>query len=454
MKLLHFDGEQEEAAEAWLINMNKYFQLYEYDHNLKAMLAIFELQGKVTLWWEEFKMVKGVSGHTITWEKLHKYFKERYLTKHFYDEKARELHDLRLGQQTMDEFIICFTSLLHHVPYIQEEKAKVQRFVSSLPLIMRERIDFDNPRTMDDAIRNVRISYHQRKQKGEILGKRWVDKKSNKLAGATKGNRGSGNKGFTKGQNNRSIQKNSLQLKPPSESKTDEQPRKMDNEGTARPPMQCWGYGPSLLKINAALEDRQVVYQSTMVEFEGQSVTANLNVLPLGSYDVLIGIDWLEKHWSIINCKTKTISYKVELGIKQEMQGIKQPVQIQPITASQLTKCIRKRCQIYAVQVGYANSKDKTAAVENIPVIHKFADVFPEEIRGLLLKGDIGFTIELVPGVAPISQAPYKMIILELTELKMQLQELLDKNYIRPSVSPWGAPCCSLRRKTGPFTCI
>ena len=89
--------------------MNKYFQLYEYYHNLKARLAIFQLQGKSTLWWEEVKIVRGVSEQTITWEKFQRYFKERYLTKHFYDEKAREFHDLRLGQQTMDEFITRFT---------------------------------------------------------------------------------------------------------------------------------------------------------------------------------------------------------------------------------------------------------------------------------------------------------------------------------------------------------
>ena len=55
---------------------------------------------------------------------------------------------------------------------------------------------------------------------------------------------------------------------------------------------------------------------------------ADLNVLPLGLYDVLIGMDLLEKHWSIVNYKTKTIYYKDELGARQEMQGIKRPVQI------------------------------------------------------------------------------------------------------------------------------
>jgi len=99
--------------------------------------------------------------------------------------------------------------------------------------------------------------------------------------------------------------------------------------------------------------------------------------------------------------------------------------------------------------VGYADSKNKTAMLDNIPVIQEFADVFPEEIPGLPPKRDIDFTIELIPGVAPVSHAPYQMSVPELTELKMQLQELLDKNYIFPSVSLWGAPLLFVKKKDG-----
>ena len=63
----------------------------------------------------------------------------------------------------MDEFINRFTSLLRYVPYLKEEKAKVWRFVSSLPMYMRERIEFDNPKSMDEAIRKARICYQQNK---------------------------------------------------------------------------------------------------------------------------------------------------------------------------------------------------------------------------------------------------------------------------------------------------
>eukprot|EP00253_Pinus_taeda_P026205 PITA_26205 len=104
---------------------------------------------------------------------------------------------------------------------------------------------------------------------------------------------------------------------------------------------------------------------------------------------------------------------------------------------------------MYAIQVGYANSKDKTTTLENILVIQEFADVFLEEIPRLPPKRDIVFTIELVPRAAPVSRSPCRMSVPKLTELKMQLQELLEKRYIHPSVSPWGAPVLFVKKKYG-----
>ena len=140
IKLLTFDGVEEEVAEAWLINMNKYFQVYDDNNNLKARLAIYQLREKATLWWEELKNVWSIEDQDVTWDVFQQYFKDKYLTEHFYDEKSREFHDLKLGKLTMDEFITKFTSLLHYMPYLRDEKAKVQRFLSSLPTHMKERI--------------------------------------------------------------------------------------------------------------------------------------------------------------------------------------------------------------------------------------------------------------------------------------------------------------------------
>ena len=97
-------------------------------------------------------------------------------------------------------------------------------------------------------------------------------------------------------------------------------------------------------------------------------------------------------------------------------------------------------------KVYYKTDKIK---LEDIPVLREYVDVFPKEILGLPLKRELDFTVELVPSVVPSSKAPYQMNILKLNELKSQLKELIDKKYIRPSVSPWGEPIIFVKKKDG-----
>ena len=79
----------------------------------------------------------------------------------------------------------------------------------------------------------------------------------------------------------------------------------------------------------------------------------------------------------------------------------------------------------------------KDIRLEDIPVVREYADVFPDDLPGMPPDRDIEFVIELQPNTAPISKRPYRMPPKELAELKIQLQELLDKGFIRPSASPW-----------------
>jgi hypothetical protein len=76
-----------------------------------------------------------------------------------------------------------------------------------------------------------------------------------------------------------------------------------------------------------------------------------------------------------------------------------------------------------------------------------FADVFSDDLPGMPLDRDIEFIIKLQPGTAPISKRPYRMPPKELAELKLQLRELLDKGFIRPSASPWGFPTLFVKKK-------
>jgi hypothetical protein len=89
------------------------------------------------------------------------------------------------------------------------------------------------------------------------------------------------------------------------------------------------------------------------------------------------------------------------------------------------------------------------ASTMDIRIVYEFPDVFPEELLGMPPNHEIEFVIELVPGTAPIFKRPYRMVANQLPELKEQLQELLDKGYIRPSASPWEAPVIFVPKKDG-----
>jgi hypothetical protein len=91
-------------------------------------------------------------------------------------------------------------------------------------------------------------------------------------------------------------------------------------------------------------------------------------------------------------------------------------------------------------------SKDKMPIIEDHPILKYFEDVFGE-IPGLPPKRDIDFSIDLVSGATPMSNTPYRMSTLELKELQMHIEELLNKGYIHPSVSPWGAPVLFVKKK-------
>ena len=104
------------------------------------------------------------------------------------------------------------------------------------------------------------------------------------------------------------------------------------------------------------------------------------------------------------------------------------------ISAAVARKMVRKRCEAYLAYV--IDMVKARLGVSDIPTVSDFPDVFPEELPGLPPQREIEFAIDVVPRATPASITPYRMALLELKELKLQLQELLEKGFIRPSVSP------------------
>ena len=147
-------------------------------------------------------------------------------------------------------------------------------------------------------------------------------------------------------------------------------------------------------------------------------------------------MDWLEKKKALMNCWDKTLHCVDEEGKPFILKGKQKPISVRQISALQLKRIARKGHQVYAVHVEETEQKTEEELLDVVPVIREFKEVFPKEIPHLPPKREIDFSIDLVLGATPISRAPYRMSPPELMELKMQLQELLDKWYIRPRVSP------------------
>ena len=140
-------------------------------------------------------------------------------------------------------------------------------------------------------------------------------------------------------------------------------------------------------------------------------------------------MDWLESHRVKLDCYNKTFECMDEEGNPVVVKGIPKVISVRQVLAMQLKKFCRKGFQLYVAHI-LEDSRDENPRLEDYQVLQEFKDVFPDEIPGIPPKRDIDFTIELVPGEALVSKAPYRMSTQEMLELKMQLQDLLEKKYI------------------------
>ncbi|GKA13367.1 putative reverse transcriptase domain-containing protein [Tanacetum coccineum] len=184
----------------------------------------------------------------------------------------------------------------------------------------------------------------------------------------------------------------------------------------------------------------------------------NIDLMPveLGSFNVIIGMDWLANHRAVIVCDEKIvrIPYGDEVLIVQgDRDGKGEKSKLSIISCTKTHKYIKRGCLIFLAQVTKKETKDESEdkRLEDVPTVRDFPEVFPEDWPGLPPSRQIEFQIDLVPSVAPVARAPYRLAPSELQELSTQLQELSDKGFIKSSSSPLGAPILFVKKKDGSF---
>nr|GEW15740.1 putative reverse transcriptase domain-containing protein [Tanacetum cinerariifolium] len=147
----------------------------------------------------------------------------------------------------------------------------------------------------------------------------------------------------------------------------------------------------------------------------------------IGSFDVIIGMDWLSYHRSVIDCYEKIVRIPLPNGEILEVQGER------PEKDPGSLACIK------------ADEKK----LGDMRVVRDIPEVFPDDLSGLPHVQEIEFRINLIPGALPVVKSPYRLAPLEMSELSSQLKELQEKRFIRPSHSPRGAPMLFVKKKDG-----
>nr|GEV72586.1 putative reverse transcriptase domain-containing protein [Tanacetum cinerariifolium] len=184
----------------------------------------------------------------------------------------------------------------------------------------------------------------------------------------------------------------------------------------------------------------------------------NIDLMPVefGSFNVIIGMDWLRKYHVIIVCDEKLVHvpYGNEtLIFHGNKNDNRRESRLTVISCTKAQEYMKKGCQIFLAQISAKNGEDKPGGkqLKDVPIVRDFSEVFPEDLLGLPPARPVEFQIDLIPGAAPVARAPYRLAPSEMKELSEQLQELSDKSFIRPSSSPWGAPVLFVKKKDGSF---
>jgi len=163
----------------------------------------------------------------------------------------------------------------------------------------------------------------------------------------------------------------------------------------------------------------------------------DLVCLPLKHMDVIFGMDWMLTFGVNINCLTKSVTFSKQV---EDVGG-------KFLTAEQVKKSLDGEASVFMMFASLKESGEK--GVGDLSAVQEFPEVFQDDIIDLPPEREVEFAIDLVLGTSHISIAPYRMSASELGELKKQLEELLEKQFIRPSVSPWGTPVLLVKKKDG-----
>nr|GEU33396.1 putative reverse transcriptase domain-containing protein [Tanacetum cinerariifolium] len=389
--------------------MESVFQISGFAIENQVKFATYTLLDAALTWWNSQIISLGPDAYLMTWEVLKKKMTDKYCPQSEIKELEIELWNLKS---------------------VADETEKIDKYVSGLP---------------DNIYGSVKASRHRMLDETIELANDLMDQKLRTYEERQINNKRKADDSFRN--------KHGHQQQTPKRQNV----ARVYNMGTSEKKPYC----ENLPNYDVELADGKIVGVDTIMRgctlnFLSHPFNIDLMPIELGSFDVIIDMDWLRRCHVMIVCDETLVRvpYGNETLIFHGNEGNnRRESRLTVISCSKAQEYMAKGCQIFLAQISTKKEEDRSEGkqLEDVPVVRDFPEVFPKDLPSLPPARQVEFQIDLIPGAAPVARAPYRLAPSEMKELSEQLQEIYDKGFIRPSSSPWGASVLFVKKKDGSF---
>ncbi|GKC61183.1 putative reverse transcriptase domain-containing protein [Tanacetum coccineum] len=383
----------------WFEKMEQVFEICKCAEDDKVKFAMCTFEGRALTWWNGNVQTLGLANaNQIPWSNVKAMMTTEYCPTTEIQRMEQELWTLTLKGDDIEAYSNRFHELVLMCPeLVSTESKKIEKYIHGFPERIKGNITSSKPATLHEAINMAR----------ELVEQSVQGVNPNVVTGTFLVNDHYACILFDSGAEKSFVSSAFTHL--------------ID-------------IAPATLNTSYEIEltDRKVVSTNNIL----RSCTLILlnhvfkvDLLPtrLGSFDVIIGMDWLAYYRALIDCYEKIVRIPLPNGEILEVQGERPEKDLGSLA------CIK------------ADEKK----LDDIRIVRDFPEVFPDDLLGLPHVREVEFRIDLIPGASPVVRSPYRLAPSEMLELSNQLKELQEKGFIRPSHSPWGAPVLFVKKKDG-----
>ncbi|GJX44349.1 putative reverse transcriptase domain-containing protein [Tanacetum coccineum] len=423
----------------WFERIESVFSCSKCAEENKVTFATGTLTDDALSWWNAYAQPIGIDqANRITWTELKRLLTTKYCPRTEVRKMEDELYNLTVKGNDLKPYIRRFQELAVLCPNMVPNTEKLlEAFIGRLPRSIEGNVTASKPQTLEEAINIAQrlmnqVTKHTSVQVSSDHKRKFVDRRTfNNNNNNYRNNNNYHNTNTNNRYNNYQQQQNRRQKAVRAYAATPAENNRVLFDSGADKSFISISFA-SVLNIppitidtfyNIEMADGNLVSTNTIIKgatltLLNQPFEIDLTPIKLGSFDVVIGMDWLSKYHAKILCDEKVVHI--------------------PINEETLIIRVMKK-------------KSDEKRLKDIPVVREFLDVFPEDLPGLPPVHQVEFQIDLIPGAAPVARAPYRLAHSKMQELSNQLQELADRCFIRPSTLPWGAPVLFVKKKDGSF---